>query len=81
MVRLLGAVTAAPIEVEAALQYASNEISGLTTTSGGTQVLTATGYVVSAAMMLLFSVINVMGVRWLSETNKDHPSEGRDLVP
>jgi amino acid transporter len=66
----LGAVTAAPIEVEAALLYASNEISGLTTTSGGTQVLTATGYFVCAAMMLLFSVINVMGVRWLSETNK-----------
>src|SRR5213079_1429737 len=64
----LGAVTTAPIEVEAALQYASNYISGLTTTSGDTVVLTATGYVVAAALMLLFSAINVMGVRWLSET-------------
>src|ERR671938_2167420 len=32
----LGAVTTAPIEVEAALQYASNYISGLTTEHGGT---------------------------------------------
>jgi amino acid transporter len=31
----LGAVTTAPIEVEAALQYATNYIGGLTTISGG----------------------------------------------
>src|SRR5437588_7936735 len=66
----LGAVTTAPIEVEAAIQYASNYISGLTTTSGGTAVLTTTGYLVAAGLMLLFSIINVMGVKWLSETNK-----------
>jgi amino acid transporter len=66
----LGAVTTAPIEVEACLQYASNYISGLTTTSGGTPVVTAQGYVVAAVLMLIFSVINIMGVRWLSETNK-----------
>jgi amino acid transporter len=66
----LGAVTTAPIEVEAALQYATNYVSGLTTTSGGSVVLTATGYAVAAVLMALFSVINVMGVRWLSETNK-----------
>jgi amino acid transporter len=66
----LGAVTTAPIEVEAALQYASNYVSGLITTSGDTAVLTTQGYLVAAALMLLFSVINVMGVKWLSETNK-----------
>jgi amino acid transporter len=66
----LGAVTTAPIEVEAALQYSSNYISGLTTLHNGTVVLTATGYLVAAVLMLLFSVINVMGVKWLSETNK-----------
>src|SRR5919204_5020772 len=66
----LGAVTTAPIEVEAALQYATNYISGLTTNSGGSVVLTATGYAVAAVLMAIFSVINVMGVRWLSETNK-----------
>jgi amino acid transporter len=67
----LGAVTTAPIEVEAALQYSTNYISGLTTTAaGGTVVLTATGYAVAAVLMLLFSAINIMGVRWLSESNK-----------
>jgi amino acid transporter len=66
----LGAVTTAPIEVEAAIQYSSNYISGLTTTSGGTPVLTFEGYIVAAVLMLGFSIINVMGVKWLSETNK-----------
>jgi amino acid transporter len=66
----LGAVTTAPIEVEAAIQYSSNYLSGLTTTSGGTPVLTFEGYIVAAVLMLGFSVINVMGVKWLSETNK-----------
>jgi len=66
----LGAVTTAPIEVEAALQYASNYIKGLTALVGGQTVLTALGYAVAAVLMLLFSVINVMGVKWLSETNK-----------
>jgi amino acid transporter len=66
----LGAVTTAPIEVEAALQYSSNYVSGLTKMSGDTLVLTTGGYAVAAALMLLFSAINVMGVRWLSETNK-----------
>jgi len=66
----LGAVTTAPIEVEAALQYATNYIPGLTKESGGTPVLTAQGYAIAAVLMLIFSAINIMGVRWLSETNK-----------
>jgi amino acid transporter len=66
----LGAVTTAPIEVEAAIQYSSNYLSGLTTTSGGTPVLTFEGYIVAGVLMLAFSIINVMGVKWLSETNK-----------
>jgi amino acid transporter len=66
----LGAVTTAPIEVEAALQYSTNYVSGLTHLKGGTPVLTATGYAVAAVLMLIFSAINMMGVRWLAETNK-----------
>jgi amino acid transporter len=66
----LGAVTTAPIEVEAALQYASNYIHGLNVTVGSAVVLTPLGYGVAAVLMLIFSAINVMGVRWLSETNK-----------
>jgi amino acid transporter len=65
----IGAVTTAPIEVEAALQYASNYISGLVT-NGDTPVLTTTGYLVAGVLMAIFAAINVMGVRWLSETNK-----------
>jgi len=66
----LGSVTTAPIEVEAALQYASNYISGLTTISNSLPILTLFGYVVAAVLMLIFSAINIMGVKWLSETNK-----------
>src|SRR3954465_12872051 len=66
----LGAVTTAPIEVEAALQYSTNYVHGLTKLSHGTPVLTTTGYPAAGALMLLFSVINVLGVKWLSETNK-----------
>ena len=66
----LGAVTTAPIEVEAALQYSTNYVHGLTKVSGGTPVLTAQGYAVATVLMLIFSAINVMGVRWLAETNK-----------
>jgi amino acid transporter len=69
-VAFLGAVTAGPIMVQATLLYASNYVSSLTTVSGGRPVLTAQGYVVAAALLLLFSTINVMGVRWLAETNK-----------
>src|SRR5213592_4629536 len=69
-VAFLGAVTVGPIMVEAMLLYASNYVSSLTTVSGGRPVLTAQGYVVAAALLLLFCVINVLGVRWLAETNK-----------
>ena len=65
----LGAVTTAPIEVEAALQYATNYLPGLTRAAGTTAVLTPRGYAVAAALMLVFSVVNVLGVRWLAETN------------
>jgi amino acid transporter len=66
----LGAVTTAPIEVEAALQYASSYIPNLMSTSGGVPVLTPVGYAVAAVMMAIFSAINIMGVRWMAETNK-----------
>src|SRR5436190_4043147 len=68
-VAFLGAVTVGPIMVEATLLYASNYISSLTTVSGGTHVLTAQGYVVAAFLLLLFCTINVLGVRWLAQTN------------
>src|SRR6266536_3329988 len=69
-VAFLGSVTVGPIMVEATLLYASNYVSSLITVSGGRPVLTAQGYVVAVTLLLLFCTINVMGVRWLAETNK-----------
>jgi amino acid transporter len=67
----IGAVTTAPIEVEAALEYATGWIGlDLTHTSGGQTVLTAGGYVAAVILMAIFSFVNILGVRWLSETNK-----------
>jgi amino acid transporter len=65
----LGAATVAPIEVEAALQYFTHYISSLTTTSGGETVLTAQGYAVAVVLMALFTVVNILGVRWLARAN------------
>ncbi|HEV2591475.1 MAG TPA: APC family permease [Gaiellaceae bacterium] len=65
----LGAATVAPIEVEAALQYFTHYESWLTTSSGGETVLTAQGYGVAVVLMALFTVVNVLGVRWLARAN------------
>src|SRR3954454_16096378 len=65
----LGAVTLAPIEVEATLQYFTHYISWLTTTSGGETVLTTQGHAVAVGLMALFTVVNVLGVRWLARSN------------
>src|SRR5207244_6897895 len=69
-VAFLGAVTVGSIMVAATLLYASNYVSSLMTVSSGRPVLTAQGYLVAGALLLLFCTINVMGVRWLVETNK-----------
>jgi amino acid transporter len=68
----LGAVTTAPIEVEAALTYAAGYVTqylhvDLIDNAG---LVTGPGFVVAVVLMLIFSAINVMGVKWLSETNK-----------
>jgi amino acid transporter len=65
----LGSVTIAPIEVEAALQYMSNNIDGLVHMSHGTPILTGAGLAVACVLMLAFTVVNILGVRWLAKTN------------
>ncbi len=69
----LGAVTIAPIEVEAAIQYSSNYLHGLSHrvagSSGHVIVLSPKGYAVAAVLMLVFTVINLMGIRHMSKTN------------
>jgi amino acid transporter len=61
-------VTIAPIEVEAALSYlqANFPHSGLNNVDG---TLTGLGILVAAGCMAVFTFINIMGVRWLAESN------------
>ena len=62
-------VTLAPIEVEAALQYATNYLPGLSHTSGGATVLTPLGYLAAAILMLIFTAINAWGIARMAQTN------------
>ena len=64
----LQAVTIAPIEVEATLGYLDSKFTSLNLIkANGT--LDGKGILIGAGFMLVFSVINTMGVRWLAETN------------
>jgi amino acid transporter len=65
----LGAVTVAPIEVEAALQYATNYLPWLTTTVGQVTVLTGAGIAIAVLLMLVFTVVNLVGAKLLAESN------------
>jgi amino acid transporter len=70
----LGSVTLAPVEVEAALQYATKYVNegigiNLVHESGGAEVLTAYGYVAAAILMALFTVLNLYGVSRLTKAN------------
>jgi amino acid transporter len=65
----LGAVTVAPIEVLAALQYLTHYFPFLTDTAGGVTVLTGIGIVISIVLMAVFTVINLIGIRLLAESN------------
>jgi amino acid transporter len=62
------AVTIAPIEVEATLGYLNSKFTGLgMVNANGT--LTGQGIALGAGFMLVFTVINIIGVRWLAESN------------
>ncbi|HEX3812598.1 MAG TPA: APC family permease [Mycobacteriales bacterium] len=69
----LAAAVVAPIEVLGAITYASSYASWLTYSPHGdkTQHLLTwpQGYLVAAAGMLLFSFINLVGVRWFARLN------------
>ena len=69
----LAAAAVAPIEVEAALQYASNNIGGLahaSTASGGNPVLTfPLGYAVAVVLMAIFCWVNLIGIRAFARAN------------
>ena len=65
----LQAAGTAPIEVEAALQYSSNYVHGLTHTVNGTVVLTGWGYLAAVVLMGAFTVLNLFGIRRLIQAN------------
>jgi amino acid transporter len=63
----LQAVTIAPIEVEAALSYLDHIWPGIVDENGS---LVGKGLVLAVVLMAVFTVINMMGVNWLAESNK-----------
>ena len=63
----LAAAVVAPIEVEGAIQYASSYAPSLFTKSG---VLSwPEGYGAAVGGMFLFSLINLVGIRWFARIN------------
>jgi amino acid transporter len=67
----LGSALLAPVEVEAALTYANDKVPGLThaSSSTATPTLTGVGILAASGLMLAFTVINIVGVRRMSDSN------------
>jgi amino acid transporter len=65
----LGAVTFPAIEVEAALQYATNYLPWLTHKVNDVTVLTGPGFASAALLMLLFTVVSLLGVEVFVRAN------------
>lgn len=65
----LSAVATVPIEVLASVQYATPYLPWLMTGSGDNQVLSGGGLAVSIALALIFSFINVLGVKAFARFN------------
>ncbi len=62
-------VATVSIEVSAILQYAGNYLPWLTAVRDDDSVLTAAGIAVAAALIAVFTVVNLAGVRWLIRSN------------
>jgi amino acid transporter len=65
----LSAMTMAPIEVLAILQYASTYFTSLMTMHGAVPVLTPLGFMCAALLMLTFCVINISSFKGLVRFN------------
>ncbi|MDN5872779.1 MAG: APC family permease, partial [Sinobacteraceae bacterium] len=59
----------AAIEVEAALQYAANYVPWLQVLQNGVPVLTTPGFFVACALLGVFNLVNMLGVRWFARIN------------
>lgn len=64
----LSYVAVPPVEAEGIVTYANNYIPGLIA-KGGSGVLTATGFVVCAILLLLFVALNLLAIRLLLRLN------------
>jgi amino acid transporter len=65
----IAVASVAPVEVEAALQYANNYIPWLQKLSDGVPVLTPGGFVVALVLLAIFCVINTLGIRLFTRIN------------
>ena len=65
----LAVASTTSIEVEAALQYATNYVPWLQRLQDGVPVLTAAGFGVAAGMLGIFSLVNAVGIRWFARLN------------
>jgi len=65
----LSALTMAPIEVQAVLQYASTYFTSLTHAVNGVPLLTSVGLVWATILMLAFCVINIASFKGLVRSN------------
>ena len=63
----LQAVTVAPIECFAVMQYGEHWWSGLYNTTTGN--VTSTGFVMCIVLMVIFTALNFLGIRLLAHTN------------
>lgn len=61
-------VTVAPIEVTAVMEYASNYLPWLTMAADGDRELTREGLMVAAALMFVFTLVNLISVKWLARS-------------
>lgn len=65
----LSALTMAPIEVQAVLQYASTYFTSLTHQVNGVPLLTGIGFVWATILMLAFCIINIVSFKGLVRFN------------
>lgn len=62
-------VATGPIEVIAVLDYSSNYLPWLTANNDGERVLTPAGLALAASLLLLFTIINMLGIKWLADVS------------
>lgn len=65
----ISSVAVAPVETMGLIQYAANYIPGLVTKADNVHVLTRSGILVGAAIMLVMCILNYHGARFFSRSN------------